>query len=264
MMKQFTTGVWHSIKATGFMFGHGLWQYYLYPILLSVVFYVFLLGALIKYAYSIVKLLLGPYLPENMPKLEGFWDFLNVIGNISLYSVAAIIMSVLTLFLASRFSKYIVLILLAPVFSILSEKIDNKLTGQRYDFELNQFLKDMVRGITIAIRNLIIELFWTAILTLASLFSGGLAIICSPVLFFISAYFYGFSMMDYTCERRKLSISEGVKFVRRYKWFAIGNGLMYVITDMIPFVGGIIAPVNGICGATTGILELENSANSEN
>lgn len=264
MMKEFTLGVWHSVKATGFMFRQGLWQYYLYPVIVSVVFYVFLLGALIKYAYSLVKLLLGPYLPENMPKLEGFWDFLNILGNISLYSVAAIMMSVLTLFLASRFSKYIVLILLAPVFSVLGEKIDNKLTGQKYDFELNQFVKDMIRGISIAIRNLIIELFWTALITIASLFSGGLALVSSPILIVISAYFYGFSMMDYTCERRRLSIGDGVKFVRRHKWFALGNGLMYLATDMIPFIGGIIAPVNGICGATTGILEFEKASHSEN
>lgn len=260
MMKEFISGVWHSVKAFGFMFKQGLWQYYLYPALVSLLFYFFLIGALIKYAYVLVQLILKPYVPDKLPELNGFWDFMNVFSNISIYSISAIIVSLLTLFLASRFSKYIVLIILAPVFSVLSEKIDSKLTGLKYDFSFAQFIQDMIRGISIAIRNLMIELFWTALFTIASIFSGGLALIGTPVLLIISAYFYGFSMMDYTCERRKLSISEGVKYVRRFRWFAIGNGVVYILTDMIPVVGGIIAPVNGICGATTGLLELEKKS----
>lgn len=257
MMKDFTSGVWHSVKATGFIFRNGFWQFYLYPALVSLLFYFFLIGALIKYAYALVQLILKPYIPDKLPEVNGFWDFLNIFSNISIYSVTAILISVLTLFLASRFSKYIVLIILAPVFSVLSEKIDSKLTGQNYDFSFSQYINDMIRGVLIAIRNLLIELSWTTLITIASIFSGGLAIIGTPVLFLISAYFYGFSMMDYTYERRRMSISEGVKNVRQFRWFAIGNGTVYILTDMIPVIGGIIAPVNGICGATTGILELE-------
>jgi CysZ protein len=262
MMNQFTTGIWHSVKALSFMFSRGLWHYYLYPILVSILFYALLIGLMIQYAYSTVKLLLSPYIPEKMPEINGFWDFLNIIGNISVYGAAAVLISLLTLFLASRFSKYIVLMILAPVFSVLSEKIDSKISGQVYQFEWIQLIKDMLRGIAIALRNLFIELVWTAIITVATIFSGGIALIASPLLFVISAYFYGFSMIDYTCERRKLSIQEGVQFVRKYKWFALGNGIVYLITDMVPGIGSVLAPVNGICGATTGILELEKASKS--
>ncbi len=257
MITQISTGIWHFIKATGFLFKHRLWHYYLYPVILSIILYAFLIGALIKYAYDIVQYAFAPYMPELMPKIEKASDYLDILSKIPVYGVLAVVFSMLALILAGKFSKYIVLIIMAPVFSILSERIDSIITGKTYDFSSMQMLKDMIRGILIAIRNLIIELFWMAGISVLSIFSGGLGLLASPILFIISAYFYGFSMIDYTCERRKLSIKDSVKFVRHYKFFAIGNGGMYLLCSLIPVLGDIIGAVNGICGATTGIIELE-------
>lgn len=263
MIKQFGTGIWHFIKATGFLFKHKLWHYYLYPVLISILMYVFIIGALINYAYDIVQYFLAPYIPESIPKLRQYSDLVTEICNIPLYGVLAVVISILTLILAGKFSKYIVLIIMTPVFSLLSEKTDSIITGKTYEFSFAQMFKDVLRGTIIAFRNLIIELFWIAGISVISIFSGGLALVATPILFIVSAYFYGFSMLDYTCERRKLSISNSVKMVRHYKFFVIGNGSMYLFCGLIPIFGDIIGSVNGICGATTGIIELENRKNQE-
>lgn len=264
MITQFRTGVWHFIKATGFLFKHKLWHYYLYPVLLSILLYVSIIGALVKYAYSIVKYFLEPYMPEVMPKIDQASDYWHILGKLPVYGILAVVFSLLTLILAGKFSKYIVLIIMAPVFSILSEKTDSIITGKSYVFSSTQMLRDMIRGIVIACRNLIIELMWMVGISLLSIFSGGLALVSTPVLLIVSAYFYGFSMIDYTSERRKMGIRESVKLVRQYKYFALGNGSMYLLCSLVPLIGDIIGSVNGICGATSGIIELENRQNPEN
>jgi CysZ protein len=62
-------------------------------------------------------------------------------------------------------------------------------------------------------------------------------------------------MMDYCCERRRMTISQSVRFMRRNRWLVMGNGLMYSLLDSIPVVGLIVAPVNAVIGATTALLE---------
>lgn len=260
-MGQFIKGITHFFSAFGFIFKNRLGHYYLYPIIISLLFYVSMISFVSIYAYDIVFAVLKGYLPNHLPKMDGWLSIFNVLGNISLYGVITIIFILLVVLLSASFSKYIVLIILSPVFSLMSEAIDSKITGQKFDFELIQFLKDMLRGILVSLRNLMIELFWMALFGFVSIFSSGFGLITYPLLIIIGAYFYGYSMMDYTCERRKMSISEGTLFIKQNRWFAIGLGLMYWLLDKVPFVGLVIAPINALCGATTGMIEIEQERN---
>jgi CysZ protein len=258
-MHQFFKGIRHFISATGFVARHGLWYFYLFPLILSIAWYIGLFALLTSCSGDIGEWLIGPYLPEQDPQFEGFWSFLNVFTVVVIRGILSFLLGMLIYLLSTRFSKYIVLILLSPVFSILSEKTDEILTGRSYPFNPVQMLKDVLRGTIIALRNLCIELLLVGVFTIAAFFAGPFAILIVPLLWLLSAYFYGFSMMDYTCERRKMSISESVRFVRKNRGFVLGNGIMYAFLDKIPFVGLVIAPVNAVVGATTGLIELERN-----
>lgn len=261
MFRQFSLGVTHFFGATLFLKENKMLYYYLWPIVVAIVYYFLLIGLIYNFSGMLTESLFGKYLPakETVSTQKIAWlkwlSFFSIKGFISMLS------GIIIFFISSKLGKYIILILLAPMFSLLSEKVEEIKTGKTYPFQLIQFLKDIFRGIFIAIRNLIIELSLIALFTIISLFSGPMAILVVPILWLIGAYFFGFSMLDYYCERRKMSINESVQFIRSYRYYTLGNGLCYSILDKLPFIGIVFAPINGVVGATLGMLEIENKEN---
>lgn len=138
---------------------------------------------------------------------------------------------------------------MSPVLAILSEKTDKILTGKETPFDLKQFISDVLRGIVIAIRNLTIEL---TILIALFLFSyiPILGWISPMLMLVVEFFFYGFSMIDYSNERMKLSVKESAKYINDNKGLAIANGGMFYLLLLIPVVGLMIAPSYGIVAAT--------------
>lgn len=137
-------------------------------------------------------------------------------------------------------SGYITLIVLSPVYAWISEKAEEKLLNKTYPFKLNKFIKDVLRAILIAIRNGFIQILWTVLLLFLSLIPV-LNFITAPALFVITAYFYGFSFLDYCNERRGLSMKESVKSVRRLKFASMTLGSIFLFLYMIPWIGSLIA-----------------------
>lgn len=257
MLKEFSLGIAHFFAAFGFLASKRLLRYYLYPLMAVVVLYIGLFGTMLVYSRDIVEYCLGDYLPKEIPEVNSLGSFGRFISHISVYGLLSIVFSLLIFLLAGKMSKYIILILLSPVFALLSEAVEEKASGRNYPFKLHEFIIDVFRGIVLAIRNFAIETLWLGLLGLLGLFFPALSLALTPLGIIISAYFYGFSMIDYINERRRKTIGESVRHIRRHRWFAIGNGLMYWLFDMIPLVGWLIAPVNSVTGACTGILELE-------
>jgi len=101
-------------------------------------------------------------------------------------------------------------------------------------------IKDMIRGIVIAVRNLMIEIIFV-ILAFFVGFIPIIGIIGAIVLFLISSYFYGFSFIDYMNERKKLTIRESVSVGRKYKWIAISNGAVFSISLLVPYCGAFVS-----------------------
>lgn len=258
-MKHLGLGIRHFFSATSFLAKHGLLYFYLFPILISVLFLAGMAVGIEYFSEYLVNLILGDYIPAEPVANNDFWSMVKGISKSTLSVALSVLIHIIVWLVIVKFSKYIVLILLSPVFAILSEKVEEKLTGNQYPFSWAQFLKDILRGSAIAIRNLFIELGLIAIFSLFGFMAGPFAFLIVPLLWLVSAYFYGFSMMDYTCERRKMSISQGVDYIRRNRGIAIGNGAMYMLLDLIPFVGLVFAPINAVVGATTAIIESEKN-----
>ena len=172
-----------------------------------------------------------------------------------------VVMYIIFYYLYLKFNKYLVLILMSPIMALLSEKTEEVLTGNVYPFEWGQFMNDIWRGILIALRNMLFEIGIILVVWLVGL---GLGVIFPPImliytplsaifLFIVGAYFYGFSTMDYTNERRRLGISESVGFIRKNRWLAISNGMIFTVWLYIPIIGPIIAPITCTAGVTLGI-----------
>jgi CysZ protein len=67
---------------------------------------------------------------------------------------------------------------------------------------------------------------------------------------FIECYYYGFSMLDYSCERHKLNTVESIQFVSNHKGLAIGNGIGFYLMHLFPVVGWVLAPSYAVVAAT--------------
>lgn len=162
---------------------------------------------------------------------------------------------------------YIVLAVLSPALAFVSEMTEKKLSGKNYPFSGEQWMRDMVRGIMIVFRNLFIE---TGII-IAVFIAGFIPVIGTIVslfgfiiLFVVSAYFYGFSFLDYCMERRKMSVRDSVKFIRKNKGLAISIGGIFAFCLMIPLCGAVVgtfACIFSAAGASYAMVELEKQKN---
>lgn len=130
-----------------------------------------------------------------------------------------------------RFAKYLVVILLAPLFSKISQKVEFILTGNRYRFSFPQLINDIKRGLKIGVRNIMWEIFFFTVIFLVGLIGWG-DFNNSPVrhvLFFISFYYYGFSFMDYIHERLQMNVQESTQLARENRGIALSIGSVYSI-----------------------------------
>lgn len=170
-----------------------------------------------------------------------FWNFLFMMINI-------MIRLVMTFFYFSLF-KYVFLIIGSPLFAYLSEKTASIIEGKDFPFSFSQLMKDAWRGSKLALRNTIwqtVYLIFIFFLSFIPLFGW----ITPLIALFVECYYYGFSMMDYSCERNKMSPGASIQFIGRHKGLAIGNGLIFYLMHGVIFIGWILAPAYAVVAAT--------------
>jgi CysZ protein len=193
----------------------------------------------------------GPDISINALPNDTWWEqFKALLAEISKYALAFVI-SVILFYTSLKISKYIILMLMSPVMSLLSERTNEILEGKTIPFSLHQFIRDVARGLVLALRNMILEIIsiWAvgiaAILVTSAVPPLGLFITpMLPVLsFLIGAYFFGFSTMDYTNERHRLSIRESITKIRQLKGVAIANGTIFALLFRIPIIGAMITTI---------------------
>lgn len=204
------------------------------------------LAAFIIVIYSYGDNLTGPVMslfsPEN--------GDLNLIENILGWFFRICLWLILLLIF-----KYIILIVTAPVMSLLSESIEIRLTSNtipRLGFK--DQLKSIVRGTTLAIGNVVRELFISIPIMLLS-FIPGLALLSAPLLLIIQSYYAGFGNFDFFLERR-MGIRQTRSFMNRYKGLAIGNGFLFLSFLFVPLLGILLAPALSTAAATIAGLEV--------
>lgn len=251
LLSQFFLAIRHFLSSFSFIRKNRLRHYYLFPLILGILLFSFAIHYSLHYVdllsdYALDKL--GLEL-SSVDKTLSFWENVKRSGLMVGEFVFFLILKISLIYVFFRANKYIVLILLSPVMAFLSERAEEIIKGNSYPFVLAQFLKDIWRGILIATRNFVLEMSMTIILLIIGLFVPWLSPFISVLLFFIGAYFYGFSTFDYINERKKRSIKESVMYLRRNKGAVLGNGSMLSIFMLIPVFGTIYGPLNATVGA---------------
>lgn len=176
-----------------------------------------------------------------------------------LFALGGMIFWMIQMILYFSLFKYLFLILGSPFFALLSEKTAEILNGTSTKFNFNQFFNDIVRGISIAIRNA----GWQTIYMFAILILGFIPILglVTPLLaLFVECYYYGFSMLDYNMEREQKNSAESIYYIGHHKGLAIGNGMSFYILHLIPIIGWILAPSYAVIAATISLHEIKNNS----
>lgn len=249
---QFGIGAKTYIEALSFVMNKGLWIYFMYPLILSLLLFFF--------GFNLVEGLTGWMESWIMDYIdtsdEDSW--LRILTGV-LHFFLSIALKIVFFLVYSTLIKYIVLIIMSPVMTILSEKTETILTGKQFPFSFSQLMRDILRGVLIALRNMFFQL-GIVLLSLLVIWIPVIGWFCPILLWLISWYFYGFSMIDYVCERRKLNVSQSIQYIRTNKGLAIGNGLIFSLLFMLPIVGVILASVLAPVAGCIAVLESEKKS----
>jgi len=251
MLKEIIIAIQSYADAHRFIVKHRLWKW----ILVTGIIYALLFFASLYFFWITSKGVIGYALNATgvtnwlIQFKESFWGFLIVIITIA-------VQLILFLFYFSLF-KYIFLIVASPLFAYLSEKTAAIMEGREYPFSFSQLIKDIARGIKIALRNCLWQTVYSlSILILSFIPVIGLATI--GIAFLVECYYLGFSMLDYSCERNKLSTNESIEFIGKHKGLAVGNGMVFYLMHLVIIVGWIVAPTYAVIAATLSLYKAQH------
>ncbi len=246
MLKEIVIAIDAYFRAHKFISRHRLWRWIIIPgilytvlFILGMYFFVVSSNGAVSYLFEFIGI--NRWLEQQK---SGLLSFIAMMGGI--------MVRLILVFLYFSFFKYLFLIAGSPLFAYLSEKTEAILEGKDFPFSLRQLLKDIIRGIMLALRNI----FWQSVYMISILILSFFPVIgwITPVIaLFIECYYYGFSMLDYSCERRKLSPAQSVIFVGSHRGLAIGNGLLFFMMHFIPVIGWVLAPAYAVVAATLSI-----------
>ena len=252
MLKEIIISIQSFFDAHKFIVKHKLWKWIMIPGIIYTIFfiagiYLFWISSNSAIEFILLKTGVKSWL-ENMQ--DSWLSFFFIMGQI-------ILRLVLLLFYFSFF-KFLFLIIGSPVFAYLSEKTESILEGKDFPFNFRQLIKDIARGIRIALRNILwqtVYIITILILSFIPLFGW----IAPLVALLIECYYFGFSMLDYSSERNKLTAEQSIDFIGRHKGLAIGNGLVFYIMHIVPFIGWLFAPSYAVIAATLSLINAKKN-----
>lgn len=138
--------------------------------------------------------------------------------------------------------KSILLVILSPILSYISERVETHLTGQEFKFGVKDNIRFLKRGLAIGFKSFIKQTIGT-IITLLLGFVFPINMLIPVFVFLIQAYFTGFSFMDYILERHDMSSEESLIFLKNKRVYATLAGSIFTLLFFIPILGPFLAPV---------------------
>lgn len=231
-----------------FIIKHRLWKWILIPGLIYTI--LFIIGIYLFYVSSSSAI-------EFMLQKSGIEEWIKNSWLSFLLIFAQIILNLILLLFYFSLFKYLFLIIGSPLFAYLSEKTESIIEGKEYPFNFKQLMKDIIRGIKLALRNML----WQTVYTISILILSFIPVIgwVTPLLaLLVECYYLGFSMLDYSCERNKLSTAQSIGFIGRHKGLAIGNGMVFYLMHFIPILGWLLAPSYAVIAATISLHKAKN------
>jgi len=256
LLKEIVTAIQSYARAHRFIREHKLWKWIIVPgifytllFVVGIYFFFTSSGQLIQVVSN--RLGISPWINSQHSQIL---SFLFMMGGL-------IIQLIMILFYFSLF-KYLFLIIGSPVFAYLSEKTESIMEGKDFPFSFKQLFADIMRGIKLALRNTLWQTVYTISLLILS-FIPLVGWVVPVTIVLVDCYYYGFSMLDYSCERHRLSPSESIAFIGKHKGLAIGNGIVFYLMHLLPVIGWVLAPAYAVVAATISLYHRDDKVGME-
>ncbi|MDG1098223.1 MAG: EI24 domain-containing protein [Bacteroidia bacterium] len=258
-LRQWQAGFSAFFRATPFLFNNGMGWWYLVPVLLYFVLFLAAFFGFSQWASPYIENWVASRLNISLVKEDiNWWQSMRIFLTKSTIFLSGWIIKLLIISLLSKIMKYAILIIMSPVLAYISEKTEAILTNGETPFDLVQFLKDVARGVFFALRSLTAELSITLGLGIIGFFIPIVFPFIPLFIFIVNCFYIGVSLMDYVAERRKLSVRQSMVFMRKNKGTLIGVGCMFNLIYQLPFIGIVVAPINGAVAAVLAQNKVEN------
>jgi CysZ protein len=243
MIKNILSGIKGYLGAFSLISKLKLWQYFIIPIVISI-----LTATFIGFTAYGLSDNIGVFLAEIW-----IWDW----GKETVTIITSFIGAIFVLVIGLILYKHVILALSAPFMSTVSEKIEIHINGSlKHNHKKTTFQEQLWRGIRINFRNLGKEILITIPILLLK-FIPIVNIFSTILLVLVQAYYAGFGNMDYTLERH-LNYNESINFIAKNKGVSIGNGIVFMLCLLIPVLGIIIVLPLSVTAASVKTVALLN------
>lgn len=243
LLKELVIAIQAYFRAHQFIVKHKLWKWIFIP---GFIYMLMFMAGIWLFWSSSTDFLDWLF---NVVGIKSWLDSMNNSFINYLFITGTIIVRLILLFFYFSLFKFLFLIVGSPVFAYLSEKTESIIEGKEYPFQLKQLLTDILRAVRLALRNTL----WQTVYTLSILLLALVPVVgwFSPLIaFMVECYYYGFSMLDYSAERHKLSPAQSISFITQRRGLAIGNGMVFFFMHLVPIIGWILAPAYAVIAAT--------------
>ena len=234
-------------RAFRFIDTHHIWKLLVIPAILNLFITVLIVVFAIKSSGLIVAYVLENFQITNPDRV--MHSFIE--------GMLMIIIRAFVFFMYLKVYRYLVLILMAPSFTIISSKVQFIDSGEAKTSCISKYLLMCSRGIKIAIRNFIIEIFLSTIVILISLVLAWIIPLAPLVILLLESYFMGYAMADHRNEYYGINSRDSRKLINKNLGLILGNGLFFNLFLLIPVLGMLMAPTFALIASGLSINYLE-------
>ena len=168
-----------------------------------------------------------------------------------LHSLTEWLVWLMLLVLKLKLTKYVVLVVMGPLFAAVSEAAEAHMTGVETPFSMTRWIKDAVRGLRSAALLASFEWTLTAGLWALGLMVPVLSPVTLPLAWLLSAWAYGASVMDCVWEREGKGARAGWWASVKRADVALSVGVPFALWMSVPVLAWTVGPLMGGMGATT-------------
>ncbi len=256
MLKEIIIAIQAYGQAHQFIKKHSLWRWILIPGILYALLFMFSMYYFSHTANAFFEWVNNHFIEGSLHTLkDSFLGFLITFATVMVWIM-------IMLFYFSLF-KYFFLIAGSPLFAYLSEKTGAIIDGKDLPFSLSELTTSIFRGIQIAFRNSLWQTVYTISILLLSLIPV-IGWVAPMIAIFVECFYYGFSMMDYSMQRHNKSSAESIIYISNHKGLAVGNGMIFYLMHLVPFIGWVLAPAYAIIAATLSLNPKKNNSATVN
>ena len=234
-------------RAFRFIDTHNLWKLFVMPAIINLIIAALIIIFAIKTSNIVVEYVLINFQPTSSD--TAVHSFIE--------GLILILIRTFVFFLYLKIYRCFVLILLAPLFAIISSKVQTIASGQNGANCTSKYIFNCTRGIKIAIRNFFIEIILSTLIIVITFLIGWILPLAPVAILVLESYFMGYSMADYRNEHFSISSRESRKMINNYSGLVIGNGLVFNFFLLIPLLGVLFAPAFALIASGLSINYLE-------